>query len=438
MHHRIDIIGAGISGLATAYYLAQTTKDIEIHVWEKDSTPGGLAGTFSMQEFTIEKFYHHFYRQDMAIQELIAELGLGEDLVWRPAATGAYYVRQSYRLSSPMDLLRFKPLSFFDRFRLGWMVVHARSIRDWYRLDDLSAKDYIVKVAGEKVYRVVWEPLLRGKFGDHADSVSAAWLWSKLVDRGGSRNKQGHELLGSLRGGLGRIFDVLITQLQEAKHSIHLGRTVQRLEGTADRIESLITDEGTFQADVVIGCAQVPDLVKILPDNAKGYRKSLHKIKFLANVCLVLTLKQSLSDFYWTNVMEANVPFVGIIEQTKWAERSDYNHKHVVYISSYIVQDDPRFEMTAEELLDSYLPSIRALFPNFGPELIEAQAIWKALYAQPIVHVGYRHNIPEFASPISNFFVCTMAQIYPHDRQVSNGVAMAHKTAEIVKNRIVE
>jgi len=437
MHHRIDIIGAGISGLVTAYYLAQTTKEVEIHIWEKDSTPGGLASTFSMHDFTVEKFYHHFYRQDAAIQELIAELGLGEDLIWRPAATGAYYFRQPYRLSSPIDLLRFKPLALIDRFRLGWMTIHARSIRNWHKLDDLSAKDYIVKVAGENVYRVVWEPLLFGKFGENADSVSAAWLWSKLVDRGGSRNKQGHELLGYLRGGLGRLFETLVARLQKAGHSVHLGKVVQRLEGTSHRIESLVTDEGTFQADVVIGCAQVPDLVKVLPDNVEEYRNSLCKIGFLANVCLVLILKQSLSEFYWTNVMEANAPFVGIIEQTKWADRSDYNHKHVVYISSYLTQDDPRFNMTSEELLHSYLPSIRELFPDFGPELIEAPAVWKASYAQPIVHVGYRHNIPDIASPISNFFICTMAQIYPHDRQVSNGVVMAQKTANIVKRRIM-
>ncbi len=445
MQRRIDIIGAGISGLATAYYLAKTFqhraeqsgKNTEIHVWEKDATPGGLAGTFSTQDFTVEKFYHHFYRRDVAIQELITELGLGEDVVWRPAATGTYYFRQPYRLSSPIDLLRFKPLPLIDRFRFGWMAVHARSIRNWYELDDLSAKEYILKVAGENVYHVVWEPLLHGKFGNQAESVSAAWLWSKLVDRGGSRDGQGHEMLGYLRGGLGRVFDALVTQLQKAGHSVHLGKLVHQLKGTQERIASIVTDEGTFQADVVVGCAQVPDLITLLPDSVAAYRDSLHKIDFLANVCLVLILKQSLSDFYWTNVMEANTPFVGIIEQTNWAGRNDYNQKHIVYLSSYVTQDDLRLKMTAEELVNLYLSSIRKLFPDFGPELIEAQTVWKASYAQPIVRVGYRHHIPDIISPISNFFVCTMAQIYPHDRQVSNGVVMARKTAEIIKDKII-
>jgi protoporphyrinogen oxidase len=441
MKQRVDIIGAGISGLATAYYLVkalqhgteQAVKDVEIHVWEKDSTPGGLAGTFATKDFTVEKFYHHFYRWDVAIQEMIVELGLGKELVWRPAATGAYYFCQPYRLSSPIDLLRFKPLPFLDRFRLGWLALHARTIKDWQQLDEISVKEYILKVAGERVYRVIWEPLFHGKFGDHADSISAAWLWSKLVDRGGSRNSQGHELLGYLRGGLGRVFEAILTRLQEVGHTVHLGKSVHRLEGSRDQITALVTDEGTFQSDIVVGCAQVPDLVDMLPESVKEYRDSLRQIGFLANVCLVLTLKQSLSDFYWTNVTDVHAPFIGIIEQTNWADPSDFNQKHVVYVSAYVTQDDSRLKMTAEELIDLYLPSLRSMFPDFDPELIEAQALWKASYAQPIVHVGYRHNIPDIVSPIPNFFVCTMAQIYPHDRQVSNGVEIARQTAERVK-----
>ena len=70
------------------------------------------------------------------------------------------------------------------------------------------------------------------------------------------------------------------------------------------------------------------------------------------------------------------------------------------------------------------------MFPDFDPACVEQRTLWTARYAQPIVHVGYRRDIPSIASPISNFFLCTMAQIYPNDRQVSNGVATGRKTAQ--------
>lgn len=438
--HRIDIIGAGISGLATAYYLArhlkQTGNTAAIHVWEKEENPGGLAGTFSTQDFTVEKFYHHIFRRDRALHGLLADLGLAGKLIWRPAATGAYYFQQPYKLASPFDLLRFKPLPLLDRLRLGWLALHARTIKNWQPLDDLSVKEYIHKIAGANVYRVIWQPLFHGKFGAYADTVSAAWLWSKLVDRGGSRNAQGHEVLGYVRGGLGRVFQTLVERLRSAGHHVHLGQSVQRLEGTEGRLTAIVTEKAAFAADVVVGCAQLPELANLLPQAAATYRQELHKINFLANVCLVLTLNRSLSDFYWTNVTEANAPFVGIIEQTNWADPEDFNRKHVVYLSAYVNPTDPRLQMDAQQLLADYLPSIQKLFPEFTLECVEQSTLWQAAYAQPIVHVGYRHNIPAIASPLANFFVCTMAQIYPHDRQLSNGVVLARQTAEIVMQRM--
>lgn len=445
MQRRVDIIGAGVSGIATAYYLSkalsqrpgQDSGPVAIHIWEKDAAPGGLAGTFAWPEVgVLEKFYHHFYRRDAAVQELIADVGLTADLVWRPAATGAYYARRPYRLSSPLDLLRFNQLPFFDRIRLGWLVLHAQMVRDWRILDDQPAKDYVVRVAGANAYRVVWEPLFHGKFGVYADTVSAAWLWSKLVDRGGSRNRQGYEFLGYLRGGLGRLFERMIAFLQRAGATMHLGQAIEQLESDGARITTIVTHDSVIPADIVVSCAQTPDLVKLLPDQAGNYRMRLCQIKFLANVCLVLTLKQSLSDFYWTNITDPAAPFIGIIEQTKWVDPADYNQKHVVYLSAYVPPDDPRLTMSSDTLVQQYLPWIRQQFPSFTPDLVERQAVWTASYAQPIVRTGYRHLVPDIATPLMNLLVCTMAQIYPHDRQVSNGVAMAQKTAETICERL--
>ena len=151
------------------------------------------------------------------------------------------------------------------------------------------------------------------------------------------------------------------------------------------------------------------------------------------NVCLVLVLSRSLSDFYWTNVTDPSAPFVGVIEQTRWADSADVGRSHVAYISAYVPQDDPRMSMSGQDVFESYIPHIRKLFPDFDPSIVERVLYWRARFAQPIVEVGYRKLIPPIQSPLENLFVCTMAQIYPHDRQVSNGAELARRTAaEIV------
>ena len=431
MRTRVDIVGGGISGLASAYFLAQSPLPLNIHVWERDRTPGGLAGSFSTPNFTLEKFYHHLYRRDIALKALIEELDLGSDLEWRTASTGAYYNQRPYRLSSPLDLLRYKPLPFVDRLRLVRLMMHARLHRDWRQLDDMSVREYVTQHAGKTVYDGLWQPLLKGKFGAHADSVSAAWLWAKMVDRGWSRTKGGVELLGYLRGGLSRVFDALVDRLARLGHRVHLGSTVRRFQSDAqNRIGAVVTDEGTFATDFVISGVQLPDLANLLPDQQDAYRSSLRRIEFLANVCLVLVLNRPLSAFYWTNVTDPSCPFIGVIEHTRWARPAEFARKHLVYLSAYVTADDPRLDMDSRTLLDFYLPHVCRMFPDFSTTAIEGDMLWTAQYTQPIVTMGYRHLIPAIRGPVPNLFVCTMAQIYPSDRQVSNGVEMARRVVD--------
>ncbi len=435
MTTRIDVLGAGVSGLVTAWLLAKRRNDLEIHVWERDASPGGLAGSFATEDFAVEKFYHHLFRRDVALQRLLAELGLEDDLRWRPARTGAYYFQRPYRLSSPLDLLRFEPLPFLDRVRMGLMVLRARMVRDWHELDDISAEAWIRKVSGDRVYEVVWAPLLHGKFGPHAREVSAAWLWSKLVDRGGSRDRSGFETLGYLRGGLGRMFEALVHDLEERGHRVHLGKSVTTLHAADEsgtRLAEIEVAGERLATDRVVSGLQVPELTRVLPVEAKAYRDQLAKIDFLSNACLVLVLSRSLSEFYWTNVTDPEAPFVGIVEQTRWADSEDFQDRHLAYISAYVAPDDPRLEMEPDALFEHYLPWIRKILPSFDPECVEDLYLWTADHAQPVVRVGYRHLVPEISTPIENLFVCTMAQIYPNDRQVSNGVEMAGKTADAV------
>ncbi len=436
MKQRIDIIGGGASGLACAYELSCLDLSLDIHVWEAQAKLGGLAGSFDTLDFQVEKFYHHIFKRDTAIQQLISEMGLQEDLIWRPAATGSYYASQSYRLSSPLDVLRFYPLPFWDRLRMGFLVLHARTVRDWRQLDDTSVKDYLLRMAGKRVYEVVWEPLLKGKFGPYAEQVSAAWLWCKLVDRGSSRNAEGFEYLGYLKGGMGRLFEQVGQVLLQKGHTIHRGAGVSALQVEGNRITGLHTSSGLVEATWVVAATQLPDLVRMLPPTEQVYRDALSRIGFLGNVCLVWSLRQTLSEFYWTNVTDPAAPFVGVVEQTNWADPAAFNDRHLVYLSAYVPPGDPRQQMDAAALTELYLPFVQKMFPHFLPDDILDAWVWQAESAQPIVTVGYRHLIPAEDTPLENLFLCTMAQIYPNDRQVSNGIGRARALAKRLATKI--
>ena len=432
---KVDIIGGGVSGLATAYYLNKNSDYFHIRVWEKDLQLGGLAGAFQFDDFRLEKFYHHVYKNDFSLQNLIKELNLWDDFIWKQSSTGLYYSSRPYRFSSPMDVLSFKPLNICERFDFVKFILRTRFFRDWNELDEYCAKEFVIKFAGEKIYHVIWEPLLRGKFGDFAENISAAWLWRKLIDRN-CRNKKGIEELGYLKGSLSRVFESITKCLRASNHEVHLGTAVDKFEfDDQKKIVAIRVAEKRLETDLVICCNQVPHVLKLLTDDFSSYRQSLEQISFLANVCLVMILDEPLAQFYWNNIMDKNCPFVGVIEQTNWTGVEEYRNKHLVYISAYVNHDDKRLNMTSDELLDYYLSYLQKFFPKFKKSIVRKSFVWSAPFAQSVVRVGYRKLIPKIQSPIDNMLLCTMAHIFPHDRQVSNSVEMAKKVVKVVNNK---
>jgi len=83
--------------------------------------------------------------------------------------------------------------------------------RGSYReLESITAEDFIRREMGESAYRVLWEPLLRSKFGERYREVSAVWFWGKIKLRGGTRSKSGAgECLGYLKDGWGQLFQCM-------------------------------------------------------------------------------------------------------------------------------------------------------------------------------------------------------------------------------------
>jgi hypothetical protein len=83
---------------------------------------------------------------------------------------------------------------------------------------------------GREAYETVWGPLLRGKFGDRADDISMAWLWSKLTLR---RRLEGSEAreerLGYPRGSWETLFEALREQIEARGGRVLVDRPVARL-----------------------------------------------------------------------------------------------------------------------------------------------------------------------------------------------------------------
>ena len=431
----VAIIGAGFCGLAAAYELCR--RGIRVTVFERDTEVGGLAGGFDVGGTRLEKFYHHWFTSDTDVTRLVDELGRSDRVVLRPTRTGMYCAHDLFKLSTPIDLLKFPLLGLPDRIRLGLLALRARRIRNWRPLEDRTAADWLRDLGGENVYRVVWEPLLRGKFGDAAEEVAAVWFWNKLKLRGGSRGKGGGEQLAYYRGGFAALADELVQAIIDRGGEVRTSCPVEGLVVESKTVAGVRCPGQALAADAVVATPSLPVVAGLAaPHVPRAYVDELRRIRYLGNVCVVLELKRSLSEIYWLNVNDPTFPFVAVIEHTNFEPASTYDGRRIVYLSKYLPLKDPVYSMRDEAVVDFAVEHLRRMFPRLDPRWVIRGHVWRAPHAQPIVECGYRRMIPRTVTPLSGLFLATMAQVYPEDRGTNYAIRLGREVAAHVASRL--
>lgn len=433
----VAIVGAGFTGLTAGYQLAK--RGLRVNVIEADGTPGGLAGTFEFDDgVQIEKFYHHWFNNDVFVPELVKELGLEGEIVTNPTRTGMYFNGRMWNLSTPLDLLRFKALPFIDRIRLGLLVFQVRRIKDWREIEHLTIPEWLIPLCGERVYKAVWEPLVTSKFSVYADAVNAVWMWKKLVLRGGSRKGSGGEELAYFKGGFGRLAEAMSAAIVEAGGTVSFDTRVTGVTASAGSVESLTTSTGeTVSATEFLftpAFSLIADMFEGTAD--EEWLARLRRVKYLGNVCLVLRLNHSLSETYWLNVNDPGFPFVGVIEHTNFDPPENYAGTHIAFLSRYLATEDPIWDYTDQEYFDFAFEHLTSMFPDLDPSWVIEHRVWRFAYAQQITERGYSEYVPGRETPFDNAFISTMAQIYPEDRGTNYAIREGREIADRIAGRL--
>jgi protoporphyrinogen oxidase len=433
----VVVVGGGFGGLSAAWELSR--RGIQVTVCEADEEVGGLAGSFEVGGTRLEKFYHHWFTSDTHVIDLVRELGQEDRVLHRPTRTGMYFAHQFFRLSTPMDVLRFTPLSPIGRLRLGLLALRARRVRHWRELEDLTAEEWLIQLGGREVYDVVWKPLLEGKFGSRASEISAVWFWNKLKLRGGSRGKGGEEVLAYYKGGFAALADQMANAITGTGGMIRLECPVRGLQLRDGRVVGVRTADGPIAADAVLATPALPvvaDLVE--PHLSPEYVRSLRRIDYLANICIVLELDRSLSETYWLNVNDPGFPFVGVIEHTNFEPAESYAGRKLVYLSKYLPENAELYRLPDDEVIRYSLQHLRRMFPALQDSWILAAHVWRARYAQPIVVRRYSALIPSVETPLPGFYLSSMAQVYPEDRGTNYAIREGRAAGQTIADALTQ
>ncbi|HWQ04025.1 MAG TPA: NAD(P)/FAD-dependent oxidoreductase [Longilinea sp.] len=425
---KIAIIGAGIGGMAAARDFLDAGH--EVTILEAADHVGGLAAGFKEPtwNWSVERFYHHWFQSDSAMLGLIRELGWENRVIFPRPYTVMYHQGKFYPFDSIPAAILYPGLGWgINKVRFGLVGLYLRLTNDWKPLERFTVDEWMRKWAGDKVYEEMWEPMLVGKFGErYAKEVNMAWLWARLKSR--------TTRLGTYQGGFQQFSDDLAEVLRQNGANIRLSTAVEHIEVLpGGGLAVSVSGSGVEHYDRVLSTVSPALMARMAPSLAPDYLQGLLNLKSLGAVVMVLALRHKLSDkgYYWYNLPKnAGFPFLALVEHTNFLPAENYGGDHIVYCGDYLENDHEYFKLSPEELLQRFLPGLARVNPNFSPDWVRKSWVWKTNYAQPVPLLNHSKNIPGLKTPIAGLYYASMSQVYPWDRGTNYAVKVAREAAK--------
>jgi protoporphyrinogen oxidase len=453
----IGVVGGGIAGLAAAYRLREA--GYEVRVFEASDSVGGLAATYDTAGDRIEKFYHHLSANETTIVDLAEDLGVGDRVEWRYGGDAYYVDGVEHPLDTAWEIAAYPHLSFYDKFRLGMLTLEVDvrggvpkfdTYEDLESFEHVPIREFLLEHTTRGVYDYFFEPLLRAKFGDRKDDVSAAWLLGRIKFRG-ERDLLRGEKLGYFQGGFGVLLDALLDAV--GRENVTTGARVTGLafEETVESLtvetgddaaaadppeaadggrEARSTREETHEIDSVV-VATMPDVLESLT----GYEC---EIDFQGSVCAVVSMDEPLMDTYWLNIAD-EAPFGALIEHTNFVSPERYGGEHLLYVASYIQSpEEDLWKMDDEEVRETWLAGIEDLYPDFDRSSVNWMNVARNPRTAPIYERGYLdmvvpYDLSEVADGLYYAGMASRAQ-YP-ERSLNGGVVAGYECADRILER---
>ncbi|PTH56831.1 protoporphyrinogen oxidase [Staphylococcus agnetis] len=176
---KVAIIGAGITGLSSAFFIKKHFPNVDITIYEASDVPGGKIKTVSRDGYTIELGPESYLGRKSIMTEVAKEVGIPEeDIITNQTGQSYIFARnQLYPipggsiLGIPTDIKPFvttKLISFKGKLR---------ALKDLTRKpismnEDISVGAFFRYRLGDEILENLIEPLLSGIYGTDIDKLS--------------------------------------------------------------------------------------------------------------------------------------------------------------------------------------------------------------------------------------------------------------------------
>ena len=428
----VGIVGGGMLGLTLGLRLTQ--RGHQVTVFEAESGVGGLAAADDIGDVRWDRFYHVVLGTDSRLLALLAEIGLRDQMAWATTRTGFYVDGQWHSMSTALDFLRFPPLSLIEKLRLGLTSAGGSRIKDWQRLEQVTAVEWLTRWSGRRTVEEIWLPLLRAKLGPNAELASAAFIWAIMVRMYGARQSgMQRESMGYVRGGYDRVVPALRRHVESLGVRIVTDARVAAVRSNGAGATITLADGRVHDVSDAVLTVSCPAITAMCPDLRPDEQARLQRVVYQGVVCPSFLLKRPLKGYYVTNITDAGIPFTGVIEMSALVAPAEFGGRHLVYLPRYLSQSDPLWQASDDTIADDCFAALRRMVPGLRDDDVIARRVARAREVLAVSTLRYSTDtMPPLRTSVPHVFVANSAQIAQGTLNVDETVSLAERTCDLL------
>ena len=412
---KVAIIGGGLTGLSSAYYMSKAFPHWEIHVLESSNRWGGKVQTKRRDGYVVEVGPDSYLARKTAMTDLVKELGLGDTLVRN--ATGESYIYHQGQMKPipggsiigiPTEFLPFAKsslLSWSGKLRAGLDIFKKPYLGN----EDMSIDAFFRYHLGDELVNLLIEPLLSGIYGGDLKRLSLLGTFPEfrqLEQKHGNlvkgmmamqsmRKQSGAATEGQfaqLTGGLESLVDALVEPMPK-NVSLHLSTEVLSTSYT-DEHYVVQTQAGTDAYDRLVITTPPKSYEKFFVEDANF--EDLRHMEQSSCAIVIISLPKSAftkplqgTGFVITRSTETPLTACTYIS-SKWPQTTPQD-KVVLRVFLGKPTDSTVDTHSEEELCELALSEIRNILKFTGnPEWMEVVRLQKSM---PQYEVGHKERV---------------------------------------------
>jgi protoporphyrinogen oxidase len=413
MKSKVLVLGGGITGLGTAWKLAE--KGVSVTVIELKKEVGGLAGTIKEGPYRLDYGPHFILSERPELLEKILSL-FSEDLpVFKRSAQlffhGKFYnyplTARNVLMQMPLQDAFFCGSSYF--LRLAWDTLkkpfvkkHEPNFEEWAKS---SFGDYLFRLFFKPYTEQFWQIPVKELSPDSMPTNTKLSFFKTLKllfvkdivkSKMSLVERETSLLLRYPKQGIGKMASHIAERIIESKGKIQTGCRIEEIKQKPDGTFSVTTDcngkKSLFEGDYVISTLPLTELIPIMnPAPPEEVRKSVQHLSYLSLIVvyLVIPKREILESSY---VYHLATPYNRIGDMNKFCPNLCPEDENMLALEFTCHKGDSLWRKNKDELFDmsiSYLERDGILKRNEVKNIF----ILKAPYGYPIYTYDYKKHL---------------------------------------------